>query len=340
MKNVFPHRRTIRLGSLAFVSAGIVAELVLAGTSPSPLPIFDTIFSGTAALICCSLPHETGVNHLVCSGSILVISIILRLIHPASLLYVFIVSGCAIVSYLIFILEKYGQAGFFLSNIAVWHGIETSERSIMVIALLAEAILYFAIPSSTAVSQWLVTALSAAGFVLLYLYMYFEWYILVGSSVRAEIRRNLRGRVQPVAPVHNDEEKKRMESLYRRITDLMEDKQPYLDPDLSEIKMASMVFSNQNYLSRTVNTMSNLNFKQFLNSYRVQYAVELMKKDPRMQVKEIASLSGFNSTPSFNMAFKLFKGMTPGKYMKEMYQQDDDEATDHEPQPSLQGMAL
>lgn len=335
MKNTFSFRRLIRVLSVAFVSVSIIAVLFASGMSPGPLQMFEILFSGTAALTCCCLPHENHLRHAVCSGSILLTSAVLLLVNMAPLPFVLMISGCLAASHVLFIYEKYRQARFFFCNIAVWHNIEDGERSVLVIASLLEAMLFLASLSRSDTVQWMVTALAATGFILLYLYLYFGWYMLVGKQTRAEIKRNLRGRLQPVAPARNEEETRRMESLFGRIKDLMEDKRPYLDPDLSETAMATMVFSNQNYLSRTVNTMSNLNFKQFLNSYRVQYAEDLMRKDPRMQVKEIASLSGFNSTPSFNMAFKFFKGMTPGRYMKEMYQQEA--PMDHEHRSNLPG---
>lgn len=335
MKNIFSFCRVSRLSSLAFVFTGIILQLIFAGKPVSPLPMTEIVLSGTAALVCCRLPHENHVRHLVCSLGVLAVSLVLALACPGPAVFALVISGCMAVSHVIFVLGKYRQPRFFFSNIAVWHNIEDNERSMLLLAFMVLMMLFLACLSWSPMLQWTVAALCAAGFVMVYLYLYFEWYMFVGRQVRSEIRRDLRGRLQPVAPIRDEGEKRRMEALYSRIKDLMEEQKPYLDPELSETKMASMVFSNQNYLSRTVNTMSNLNFKQFLNSYRVQYAEGLMRKDPRMQVKEIASLSGFNSTPSFNMAFKLFKGITPGKYMKEMYQLDA--PADHGHQPSLQG---
>lgn len=335
MKKLFSLRRIIRLASAALVIISISLNLVMSGTSPDPSKLYEFLFSGVAVLACCYLPHESHVRHAVCSGCMLAISVVLFLLGIEPWLAVLVLSACLAAVHVLFILEKYAQARFFFCNAAVWHNIEDNERSVLVAAALVLAMIFQISLRCAALLQWLEVILVAALYVFLYLYMYFGWYVLVGKSTLDEIRRNLRGRVRPAVPARSDEETRRMESLFVRVKDMMEESRPYLDPDFSELKLASQVFSNQNYLSRTVNAMSGMNFKQFVNSYRVQYAEELMAKDPRMQVKELAVLSGFNSTPSFNMAFKLFRGMTPGKYMKDMCQYEQPRS--RERQSSSQG---
>ena len=323
MKKRFSFRRFIRLGSAALVVISVSLNLVLSGTAPDPSELFEFLFSGVAVLACCYLPHESHVRHAVCSACMLAVSLILFLFRLEPRLKVVILSACLVTTHVIFIREKYVRSKYFFCNAAVWHNIEDNERSILVSAALLLAMFFLLTLHCAVLLQWVAVILVAVLFIFLYLYMYYGWYVLVGKSTRDDIRRNLRGRVLPAVPARNDDETRRMESLFTRVKEMMEESRPYLDPDFSEIKLASLVFSNQNYLSRTVNAMSGMNFKQFVNGYRVQYAEELMAKNPHMQVKELAVLSGFNSTPSFNMAFKLFRGMTPGRYMKDMYQYED-----------------
>ena len=64
--------------------------------------------------------------------------------------------------------------------------------------------------------------------------------------------------------------------------------------------------------------MSGKNFRQFINSYRIRYSVELMKKNPRLRMDEVATMSGFHSTVTFTMAFKANMGETPGEYAQRL----------------------
>lgn len=107
-----------------------------------------------------------------------------------------------------------------------------------------------------------------------------------------------------------------MSRMYDKILTIMEYDKPYLDEYYSLADMASSVFSNRAYLSKTINTFSGKNFRQFINCYRVNYSVELVKKNPGLKVSELSSLSGFHSVVTFNLAFKLNMGETPTDYIR------------------------
>ena len=96
----------------------------------------------------------------------------------------------------------------------------------------------------------------------------------------------------------------------------MEDEKPYLKEDFSLYELSASVFTNKTYLSKTINLMTGKNFRQFINEYRVQYSVRLMEENPLIKVNELSVMSGFHSTVTFNMAFKLNMGMTPGEYIQ------------------------
>lgn len=107
-----------------------------------------------------------------------------------------------------------------------------------------------------------------------------------------------------------------MESLFRKVKSVMEEDRPYLREDFSLYELSATVFTNKTYLSRTINAMTGNNFRQFVNGYRVRYSIGLMEANPQSKVNELAFQSGFHSTVTFNMAFKLNTGMTPGEYIQ------------------------
>lgn len=106
----------------------------------------------------------------------------------------------------------------------------------------------------------------------------------------------------------------KMEVLYARLQEYMETNRPFLNEKLTLLDVAQAMCTNKVYLSRTVNTMFGNNFCQFVNFYRIRYASDMMKKDKRLKVLEVAMMSGFHSVASFNMAFKLYMNDVPSEF--------------------------
>lgn len=112
-------------------------------------------------------------------------------------------------------------------------------------------------------------------------------------------------------------ERKKGYEVYLRAVECMETKKPFLDESLDLEQFAKAIFSNKAYVSKNVNLYSGRNFRKFVNGYRIQYAVELMMKDPHLRMEEVSTMSGFHSPVSFNMAFRLFQGKTPTQWHEE-----------------------
>lgn len=107
----------------------------------------------------------------------------------------------------------------------------------------------------------------------------------------------------------------RLKVLHSRIVAYMEKEHPFLDPDFSMQKMARDLYSNKLYLSKAINSLAHKNFRQFVNYYRIEYAKDLFRKDPRLRINEASDMSGFHTVVSFNMAFKLNTGQTPSEWL-------------------------
>lgn len=106
--------------------------------------------------------------------------------------------------------------------------------------------------------------------------------------------------------------------MYDKICRVMETSKMYLDPSCSMTDLVSEVASNKSYVSKLVNVCTGLNFNQFINRYRVNYARDQFLRNPELKVKDLAMMSGFRSEVTFIMAFKLFYTDTPGLWCKDM----------------------
>ena len=110
---------------------------------------------------------------------------------------------------------------------------------------------------------------------------------------------------------------KRGYEVYLRVVRYMEEKKPYLEESIGLEKLSRAVFSNKAYVSKNINYYAGRNFRQFVNWYRIQHAIGLLKEDPHLKMEDVSTLSGFHTTVSFNMAFRLFEGKTPTQWLEE-----------------------
>lgn len=104
--------------------------------------------------------------------------------------------------------------------------------------------------------------------------------------------------------------------LYDRLVEYFEQEKPYLNGSLTINDVGAVVFSNKLYISRAINQYTGRNFCQFVNYYRIMYAMECFKKNKELKVAELWPLCGFNSIVSFNMAFRLFMGENPSDWCR------------------------
>ncbi len=104
--------------------------------------------------------------------------------------------------------------------------------------------------------------------------------------------------------------------LYERIVAYFETEKPFLDNELTINMLVKGMYSNKLYISRAISQFTGRNFCQFVNYYRVMHSMESFRGNPELKVHELATMSGFNSVVSYNMAFRLFMGENPSEWCR------------------------
>ncbi len=104
-----------------------------------------------------------------------------------------------------------------------------------------------------------------------------------------------------------------------RVTKHMEATRPYLDNQLKIDDLAQQVSLSPKLLSNLINREFDINFFEYINSYRLKEVSSYLSNSEMddQSIIELAFLAGYNSKSSFNRLFKLDTGKTPSQFRKE-----------------------
>ncbi|WP_136480046.1 helix-turn-helix domain-containing protein [Cognatitamlana onchidii] len=103
---------------------------------------------------------------------------------------------------------------------------------------------------------------------------------------------------------------------FEKIRSYIVDKKLYLDPLLGMESLASELSMSKSYLSKLINSYSDYNFSDFINSLRVEQAKKFLSNDhfSEYTIVAIGLECGFNSKSTFYSAFKKFTSETPSSF--------------------------
>lgn len=211
---------------------------------------------------------------------------------------------------------KYHRIRPLFRNSAVWNAVEEHARCMYVVLLLflLEACMMAIYFDSVTICFITGIAMCVFSFIC-YLRSSTGRLLFLPEKKEIVIKEAIDGNLREIK-VDKPDEGQKMALLYGRILEYMEKNAPFLEEDFSLPQMATDLYSNRVYLSKTINMMSGRNFCQFINWYRVTHAKEMMRKDPHLKVLEVATMSGFHSVVSFNQAFKMYEGTTPSVWLQ------------------------
>ncbi len=106
------------------------------------------------------------------------------------------------------------------------------------------------------------------------------------------------------------------ENLKKRLISMIEEEELYLDEEITLASLAYLLDVEPHQLTLFLNQYMDTNFRDFINSYRIEAAKIQIEKEPAESILAIAFRTGFNSKASFNRIFKKVAGQTPSQYRK------------------------
>jgi len=101
----------------------------------------------------------------------------------------------------------------------------------------------------------------------------------------------------------------------------MNEKKPYLNPEITLATLASDLMVSPEYLSKILNGRLGKNFFDFINHYRIEEFKTrcTLPENKNYTLIAIAYDCGFNSKATFNRVFKNATGITPGDYARKSH---------------------
>ena len=105
---------------------------------------------------------------------------------------------------------------------------------------------------------------------------------------------------------------------FKKLEHLFKTENLFLNKNLSLDMICNRIGLKQKIITAIIKVNTSNNWKSYLNGYRVDYAIELIKADflVKYSVLALSEKSGFNSNQSFHRAFKIRTGVSPAKYYK------------------------
>lgn len=120
----------------------------------------------------------------------------------------------------------------------------------------------------------------------------------------------------PVTAVRKEEHAP--STLIEKIDYAMRNDNLFLQADLSLVTLCEKVGTNRTYASKAIKDAKGCNFSDYVNRFRLEYAVGLMKNTPKddIVIQNIAMQCGCGSIQTFYRYFKLFYNETPTQWIE------------------------
>ena len=135
--------------------------------------------------------------------------------------------------------------------------------------------------------------------------------VLTGGAVAFWL---LRGKRKPQSVAGSEDSTLPDNLLLARICDVMENEKSYLNSELKVADIAELVGTSSRNVSDCIKAARGCSFSQFVNTYRIDYAKQLLVSEPDIKVAAVALQSGFANEMSFFRTFKAHIGMTPKEW--------------------------
>ena len=90
----------------------------------------------------------------------------------------------------------------------------------------------------------------------------------------------------------------------------------YVQQGLTIKELSKILHTNRTYLSAYIKTTYKMTFREWITGLRLEYAKNILKEHPEINIQKLAESSGFLSRSNFIKLFSEKEGCTPAKWKK------------------------
>jgi len=195
----------------------------------------------------------------------------------------------------------------------------TSVLSVLYLIVLFKNIFKFS--DHPYISEWIKIA-------ILILQLFITCWYLYKALNHPDLFRNFDSKQKLVADIVLEEKnskpvsisEKEYNAALSKLKQFMIQEKPFLNPSLTIQDVSTAIDIPVRDLSLLINHKLQQHFYDFVNTYRIENAMAILKdvSKSKVTILEILYEVGFNSKSSFNTAFKKHTGCTPTSYRKKL----------------------
>ena len=155
-----------------------------------------------------------------------------------------------------------------------------------------------------------------------YLFYSYQNYLLFYEQVENAFEQDIQSEEELLTNSETEHEIVSEKEVPRSYTEFIErvdnwiKTEGYVQQGLTIKELSEILYTNRTYLSAYIKTTYKMTFREWITSLRLEYAKNILKEHPEINIQKLAESSGFLSQSNFIKLFSEKEGCTPAKWKK------------------------
>ena len=155
-----------------------------------------------------------------------------------------------------------------------------------------------------------------------YLFYSYQNYLLFYEQVENAFEQDIQSEEELLTNAETEHEIVSEKEVPRSYTEFIERVDNWIKTDgyvqqgLTIKELSEILYTNRTYLSAYIKTTYKMTFREWITSLRLEYAKNILKEHPEINIQKLAESSGFLSQSNFIKLFSEKEGCTPAKWKK------------------------
>ena len=155
-----------------------------------------------------------------------------------------------------------------------------------------------------------------------YLFYSYQNYLLFYEQVENAFEQDIQSEEELLTDTETEPKIVSEKEVHRSYTEFIERVDNWIKTDgyvqqgLTIKELSEILYTNRTYLSAYIKTTYKMTFREWITSLRLEYAKNILKEHPEINIQKLAESSGFLSRSNFIKLFTEKEGCTPAKWKK------------------------